>query len=221
MVRQGCVRLDRRFALLVGGLWAAGAGLGRADADPMTLEAVTVTGSRLAVTDAATGRSVVVLAPEVVAGPATLSVEQTLARLPQFAPAAGGTSNSPGNDGQANLSLRGIGAAQTLVLLDGRRLTPADGRGVVDVNLIPPALLEGVEIVTGGASAVYGSDAIAGVVNLRLKSSFEGVEARGSWGRDRARRRRRVHRGPRQPAPPSPRDAVRWWPAPGTRGATC
>ena len=176
-------RLDRRFAVHVGCLWAAGTALCCAEADPASLEAVTVTGSRLPVTEAATGASVLVLAPEVVARPITLSVAQTLARLPQFVPAAGETSNSPGNDGQGNLSLRGIGAAQTLVLLDGRRLTPADGRGVVDVNLIPPALLEGVEVVTGGASAVYGSDAVAGVVNLRVKSSFEGVEARGAWGR--------------------------------------
>jgi len=178
-----CGRFDRRFALFVVWLLAASQGLGDAFADPVSLEDVTVTGSRLAVTDAATGSHVIVLAPELVARPITISVEQTLSRLPQFAPAAGDTSNSPGNDGQANLSLRGIGAAQTLVLLDGRRLTPADGRGVVDVNLIPPALLEGAEIVTGGATAVYGSDAVAGVVNLRLKSSFEGVEARGSWGR--------------------------------------
>lgn len=178
-----CGRFDRRFALHVGCLLAVAAALGRADAEPVSLEVVTVTGSRLAVTDAATGGKVVILAPDLVARPDALSVEQSLSRLPQFAPATGANSNSPGNDGQANLSLRGIGAAQTLVLLDGRRLTPADGRLLVDVNLIPPALLEGAEIVTGGASAVYGSDAVAGVVNLRLKSSFEGVEARGSWGR--------------------------------------
>jgi iron complex outermembrane receptor protein len=178
-----CGRSDRRFALLIGWLLAAGAGLGAACADPVSLEDVTVTGSRLAVTDAATGSDVVLLPPEAVARPGTVSVGQTLSRFPQFVPAAGSTSNDPGNDGQANLSLRGIGAAQTLVMLDGRRLTPADGRGIVDVNLIPPALLSGVEIVTGGASAVYGSDAVAGVVNLRLKTSFEGVEARGSWGR--------------------------------------
>jgi len=178
-----CGRSDRRFALFVSWLLAAGAGLGHAGADPVSLEDVIVTGSRLAATGAATGSHVLELAPELVARPATVSVAQTLARLPQFAPAAGETSNSPGNDGQANLSLRGIGAAQTLLLLDGRRFTPADGRGLVDVNLIPPALLEGAEVVTGGASAVYGSDAVAGVVNLRLKRSFEGVEARGSWGR--------------------------------------
>jgi len=182
LTNRVCGRSSRRFALFVSWLLAAGSGLGAA-ADPVPLGEVTVTGSRLAAPDAATGSHVLVLAPELVARPATVSVAQTLSRLPQFAPVAGDTSNSPGNDGQANLSLRGIGAAQTLVLLDGRRLTPADGRGLVDVNLIPPALLEGVEIVTGGASAVYGSDAVAGVVNLRLKSSFEGVEARGSWGR--------------------------------------
>lgn len=183
MTDRVCGRFDRWFALFASWLLAAGPGLGRAHADPVALQAVTVTGSRLPVTDAATGSDVVVLPPEAVARPGTVSVGQTLSRFPQFVPAAGPTSNDPGNDGQANLSLRGIGAAQTLVLLDGRRLTPADGRGLVDVNVIPPALLEAVEVVTGGASAVYGSDAVAGVVNLRLKTSFEGVEARGAWGR--------------------------------------
>jgi outer membrane receptor protein involved in Fe transport len=62
------------------------------------------------------------------------------------------------------------------VLLDGRRIIPANGNGVVDVNLIPPALVESVEVVTGGASAVYGSDAIAGVVNFKLRKKFEGVQ---------------------------------------------
>jgi iron complex outermembrane recepter protein len=68
------------------------------------------------------------------------------------------------------------------VLLDGRRITPANGNGVVDVNVIPAALVESVEVITGGASAVYGSDAIAGVVNFKLKDEFHGVQLDGGWG---------------------------------------
>ena len=59
---------------------------------------------------------------------------------------------------------------------------PANGKGVADLNVVPPALIESVEIITGGASAVYGSDALAGVVNFKLKRDFDGVEIDGSWG---------------------------------------
>jgi outer membrane receptor protein involved in Fe transport len=152
-----------------------------AGAAPAALEPVLVTGTRLVVPDAIPASPIVVVAQEMLLQGASVSVERTLARFPQFVPVAGATSNDPGNDGQANLSLRGVGAAQTLVLLDGRRVTPADGRGIVDLNVIPPALIDSVEVVTGGASAVYGSDAVAGVVNIHLKPSFDGVEARGSW----------------------------------------
>jgi iron complex outermembrane recepter protein len=151
-------------------------------ADPPTaLEPVIVTGSRVVTGGFESASPVAVVPGEELARRGAISVEQALQELPQFVPAAGSTSNSPGNDGQANLSLRGIGAAQTLVLLDGRRVTPADGRGAVDVNLIPAALIESVEVVTGGAAAAYGSDAVAGVVNFRLRPSFEGLQADARW----------------------------------------
>jgi len=98
-------------------------------------------------------------------------------------PAVGGTTNTPGNDGQANLSLRGIGSAQTLVLVNGKRLMPSDGRGSVDLNLLPPVMIEAVDVMTGGASVVYGSDAIAGVVNFRLREELDGFEAHAEWMR--------------------------------------
>ena len=68
------------------------------------------------------------------------------------------------------------------MLIDGKRLIPANGDGVVDLNIIPGSLIESVEIITGGASAVYGSDAVAGVVNFRLKKEFDGVELDAQWG---------------------------------------
>ena len=68
------------------------------------------------------------------------------------------------------------------MLLDGRRIVPADGSGIVDVNLIPQQLVESVEVITGGASAVYGSDAIAGVVNFKLKRDFDGIELDATGG---------------------------------------
>lgn len=116
------------------------------------------------------------------------TVETALNRYPQFVPGYTGTSNIAGgpldsdSEGRAGLNLRGLGDNRTLTLVDGRRLMPVNGDGETDLNVIPPALIESVEIVTGGASAVYGSDAIAGVVNFRLRREFNGVELGGRWG---------------------------------------
>ena len=112
---------------------------------------------------------------------ASSTVETTLNQMPQFVPGATGTSNDF-TDGEATLDLRGLGPNSTLVLIDGRRLLPVNGDGYTDVNLIPSALIESVEVVTGGASAVYGSDAIGGVVNFKLRQEFDGVEIGGHWG---------------------------------------
>ena len=114
------------------------------------------------------------------------TVETTLNALPQFVPSVTSTSNITGvgfvGNGESNVDLRGLGTPRTLVLVDGMRMIPGNGEGVPDLNVIPPALIESVEIITGGASAVYGSDAISGVVNLKLKKEFEGVEISGRWG---------------------------------------
>ena len=105
----------------------------------------------------------------------TINIEDTLNDLPQLVPAFDASSNNPGN-GTATLSLRGLGASRTLILVDGRRMVGEGTGSIVNVNSIPTALLERVDIVTGGASAVYGSDAVAGVVNFIIKDDFEGVE---------------------------------------------
>ena len=87
------------------------------------------------------------------------------------------------------MNLRGIGPNRTLVLIDGRR-APARERGaLIDTNTIPSAAIERVETITGGASAVYGADAMAGVVNFILKKDFEGVDMDFQTGAARARRR--------------------------------
>lgn len=144
------------------------------------LEVIEVTGTRIARPDFESASPVVTVPRSVIASTGAITLERSLEQYPQFVPAAGATSNSPGNDGQANVSLRGLGANRTLVLLDGRRVIPADGNGAVDLNVLPPALVESAEVMTGGASAAYGSEAIAGVVNVRLRKRFEGVELEGS-----------------------------------------
>lgn len=153
---------------------------GEADAVESVLEEIVVTGSHITRADFESPSPLVTVPREAFIATGAVSVENTLATYPQLVPGAGATSNSPHSDGQATLSLRGLGANRTLVLLDGRRLIPADGRGAVDVNILPPALIDSVQILTGGASATYGSDAVAGVVDFRLRRDFEGFELDGS-----------------------------------------
>ncbi|MBV9063351.1 MAG: TonB-dependent receptor, partial [Alphaproteobacteria bacterium] len=111
----------------------------------------------------------------------TSSVETLINNLPQsFADFGQNASN--GATGTATVNLRGLGSARTLVLIDGRRLLPGDiSFPVPDLNQIPAALVDHVEVLTGGASAVYGSDAEAGVVNFVMRKDFEGVEVDGQY----------------------------------------
>jgi outer membrane receptor protein involved in Fe transport len=109
------------------------------------------------------------------------SVENYLRDLPQVVPAIGSQTNN-GSPGVATIDLRNLKSQRTLVLVDGKRFVPYDREGVVDVNMIPTALIKRVDVVTGGASAVYGSDAIAGVVNFILDDRFEGIQADAQYG---------------------------------------
>jgi len=146
------------------------------------LEEILVTGTRIAQRDFESASPMVSVSQEFFARTGSSTVETALNTLPQFVPAYTSTSILASNGGQANVQLRGLGPGSTLILIDSKRLIPANGSGVVDLNIIPPSLIESVDIITGGASAVYGSDAMAGVVNFRLKNDFDGVEFDGHWG---------------------------------------
>lgn len=137
-------------------------------------ELIVVTGSRIARRDLETAAPVAVVNSEEFELSGSVNVESVINTLPQVVPGTTSFSNNPG-DGTATLNLRGLGAARTLVLVNGRRWMFYNTAQVVDLNTIPQFLLESVDVVTGGASAVYGSDAIAGVVNFRLKD-VQGVE---------------------------------------------
>lgn len=139
------------------------------------IEEVVVTGSRIRRPDLDAVSPVTVVDSAEFSLSGIMNVEQKLAELPQSIPSFGPSSNNPG-DGTARVDLRGLGDFRTLVLVNGRRYMPATQTAVVDLNTIPASLLERVDVVTGGASAVYGSDAMAGVVNFVLKDDFEGVE---------------------------------------------
>ena len=114
-------------------------------------------------------------------GESDVTLDTFLNTLPQVNPAGTTTSNNPGNGGQSNIDLRGLGANRNLVLINGRRPMVSASNQTVDLNTIPQGLIERIEIVTGGAGAAYGADAIAGVVNLILKDNFEGIDLRASY----------------------------------------
>jgi iron complex outermembrane receptor protein len=149
---------------------------GPAAAQQPTLEEIVVTGTRIVRPDFVSASPIVSIDEQRFQDSAANTVESVINALPQFVGNFGSTSNNPANGGQANLSLRGLPTTATLVLVDGRRLMPANGTGVTDVNVIPSSLIESVEVITGGASAVYGSDAIAGVVNFKLRHDIDGIE---------------------------------------------
>jgi outer membrane receptor protein involved in Fe transport len=167
--------------IALSGFWllAGIAGQFSARADDQLLEEVLVTGTRLARPDFDSASPIVTVTADVFERTGSATTETTLNRYPQFVPTKTGTSNGF-SDGESNLNLRGLGPNRTLTLVQGRRLTPVNGDGEVDVNVIPPALIERAEILTGGASAVYGSDAVAGVVNLPLRREFDGAQLAAS-----------------------------------------
>jgi len=145
------------------------------------LEEVVVTGSRIQRTDVSASSPVSVYAAQQLESVNTVNVEEFLRDLPQFSPSVGAQGNN-GNDGSASVDLRNLGEERTLVLVDGKRFVPFDSQGFVDLGMIPASLIERVEVLTGGASAVYGADAVAGVVNFIMKDDFEGIALDVSYG---------------------------------------
>ena len=142
------------------------------------VERISVTGSRITRTDMETSSPVTVISSENIAKGGFTSVQEILAVQPSAAGMSLGASSNNGSGGTATINLRGMGAQRTLVLLNGRRMV-ASGTGAdasVDLNTIPVSMIKSIEILKDGASAVYGSDAIAGVVNIITKTDFEGTE---------------------------------------------
>ena len=140
-----------------------------------TVEEIVVTGSRIPRRDFNSPSPITTVDKLEFRLAGTTNVEDTLNTLPQVVPDFGRSSNNPGN-GTAAVNLRGLGIQRSLVLLNGRRFVPSDVEGGVDLNNIPSALVDRIEVVSGGASAVYGSDALTGAVNFILRDDFEGIE---------------------------------------------
>ena len=147
------------------------------DAKDDTIEEVYVTGSRIKADGFESASPVMISTADEIKATGINKIEDFLNSLPQLE-ASDSSYESNGASGNATLDLRGMGSNRTLVLVNGRRMGAggAYNSASADVNQIPTAMIERVEVLTGGASTVYGADAVAGVVNFVLRDNFEGVE---------------------------------------------
>lgn len=155
--------------------------------DPAAVDvgAVVVTGTRIKQPNLTSISPVTAVSAESVKIEGITRIEDLINNLPQaFADFGGNLSN--GATGAATVNLRNLGSQRTLVLVNGRRLMPGDptqnGNAAPDLNQIPASLIERIEVLTGGASAVYGADAVAGVINFIMNDDFEGVRLDAQYG---------------------------------------
>jgi outer membrane receptor protein involved in Fe transport len=145
------------------------------------LEEVLVTGSRIVRRDLEAPSPILTVGAEAFDQTSNIGVEAVLNQYPQFNPgatqfsASNVTPNSADTPGVSTLNMRGLGDGRGLVLVNGRRVQPVNAALAIDANMIPAAMIADVEVISGGAAATYGSDALAGVVNFKLRTDFEGV----------------------------------------------
>src|SRR3954453_10701275 len=181
-------RMNTHIAAAVA-LALSGASLAQTPKPDAPVEEVTVTGSRIQQTSGMdTPTPVAALTVSEISNMAPGEITNALTQLPQFyASSTAATFNGANNGffnspGGGSLNLRGVGSKRTLTLLDGRRVVSSTIYGGPDINSFPKAMLKGVETVTGGASAAYGTDAVSGVVNFLLNTDFEGFEGHAETG---------------------------------------
>lgn len=153
----------------------------------VTVDEVVVTGSRIRLQDYTAPNPVTTVTSESIEFSGATNLGAFLVDLPSLTNSLqledGAETDTPGLAGLNLLNLRNLGAVRTLVLIDGRRhVSSSPGTAAVDTNSIPTALVERVEVLTGGASAVYGADGVSGVVNFIMKKDFEGIDFRAQTG---------------------------------------
>jgi iron complex outermembrane recepter protein len=145
--------------------------------DEQMVEEVVITGSRI------TNPNLTQSSPVASVDAATIElrqvnvVEEFLREIPGVVPSIGGSVNN-GNGGSTFVDLRGLGSNRNISLLNGTRVVPADLAGRTNLDIIPVALIERVDVLTGGAGSAYGADAISGVINFRTRTDFEGLDVR-------------------------------------------
>jgi iron complex outermembrane receptor protein len=175
-----------RFALIGGATAAAfsAPAVFAADEDGVKVERISVTGSRIKRTDMEGSNPVTSIDAAAIEKMSVNNVGDLLQNLTSSAGAAVNTQTNNGGDSSTRFSLRGIGSERTLVLINGRRVVAGGGgaNSSVDLNTIPTSIVKRVEVLKDGASATYGSDAIAGVVNIITKNDFEGFELKANHG---------------------------------------
>jgi iron complex outermembrane recepter protein len=176
----------RKSPLSIAIVLALGAAQGVVHAQLDELEEIVITGSRLRATGMDLPNPVTVVTTEELSLIAPTNLIEGLAQLPQFY--MSNTTQNPGGffttEGAGSLNLRGLQSKRTLQLLDGRRVVQSTIFGGPDINLFPENVISRVETVTGGASAAYGTDAVAGAVNFILDTNFEGIRVNLSGGRN-------------------------------------
>lgn len=167
-----------RSALLSGAALVALPALAFAQTAPAKADEIVVTGSRTITNGNNSPTPVTIVQADELLADTPTTVGEALDKLPEFTPGSPLVANgNPSGNTNANvLNLREFGAIRTLVLEDGRRVTPSAANGTVDTNTMPDMLLQRVDVVTGGASAAYGSDAVTGVVNYVLNHNFNGLK---------------------------------------------
>jgi iron complex outermembrane receptor protein len=161
------------------------AGNSAAGAPEVQIEEIVVTGTRIKRRDFQTASPLATISRQDIEFTGQPTLEETLNRMPQVMPHIGRTSNNPSlgpnpGIGGAEVDLRGMGPNRTLVLLNGRRVAPSSTDNRVDLNNIPQILVDRIEVISGGTSAVYGSDAIAGVVNFITREDYSGLGVEAS-----------------------------------------
>ena len=155
-----------------------------AEESAKSVERISVTGSRIIRAEFDSASPIAVFDSKDLSKAGVTGVDEFLKDVPAFTGYQMGTSTNNGSaEGQKKIDMRGLGFNRTLVLINGRRMIgDASGDGAVDLNNIPMSMVKRVEVLKDGASTIYGTDAIAGVVNIILHDNFEGVEASASYG---------------------------------------
>lgn len=143
-----------------------------------TVDTVVVTGTRIRRPNAQSAAPIVTMDKQELQFQGVMNIEDALNRLPQVRADNNQFGAGFDNGGQAKVNLRRLGNQRTLVLLDGERLLPVQA---IDLNIVPVALISRVDVLSGGASSTYGSDAVAGVVNFVLNKKFDGVQVNASY----------------------------------------
>jgi len=176
-----------RTVALLGSVYGVVSGVNVANAQEApapdaALEEIVVTATGTHITGFDTPTPLTQVSSEEIRTKAVTRVSDLIVDIPQLA-ANQNIGRTSAAIGASNFDLRGLGTNRTLLLVDGRRVAPTEPTGTIDTNIIPAALIKNLEIVTGGASAAYGSDAVSGVVNITLDDKFEGLKSDVQYGR--------------------------------------